>query len=250
MANKKVSELPVITSLRDDDIIVMNQLGTTGTASLSSIGNKVTSNYIPKPATTAGNDGDMLIYQNSTSSWVPSAPNFIPKPATTAANNGGFLTYQHSTQSWIAGDHTINVPDFFICAEKPNENTTVNEINDSYANDTWTNIKTLTKLPWASYFGIKNPTAIKIALQLSETEVMTTVGHSISFTRPSGGTNEGETTVNSKQYFFQEVQANNNSWKYFTLDIPFDEDGTAYIKIRKVDPKTFWCRIYLLGATF
>jgi hypothetical protein len=223
MANKKVSELPIITSLRDDDIIVMNQLGTTGTASLSDIGNKVTSNYIPKPPTTAADDRK-------------------------------FLTYQHSTQSWVANSirEVVKYPvtDHFVLSERPNESNLTNATNNDYANNTWRDIKTLTKKPWTDYFGTRNPKTITIVVHTGEAEVIATVGNPITFSNISNIAN-GDYTINSEQYICERLNVSGNDQNESSVNkIWLNDSGTFYIKIRRTNPNTFTCRIYLIEAEF
>ena len=103
MANKKVSELPVVSTIDDNDIFVLDHNGSTGTATTSVLASYISGGSIPKPTgLDTINNGNVLTYQHSNTSWVASAPNFIPKPTTTSADNGKVLTYQHSTTSWIA----------------------------------------------------------------------------------------------------------------------------------------------------
>lgn len=103
MANKKVSELPVVSTIDDNDIFVLDHDGSTGTVTTSVLASYISGGSIPKPTGLGvGNNGNVLTYQHSTTSWIASAANFIKNPTTTSADNGKVLTYQHSTTSWIA----------------------------------------------------------------------------------------------------------------------------------------------------
>jgi hypothetical protein len=82
MANKKISEFPSVTTLSNSDVFLINSSGTTSTTSFDKIKNTITtpitsdienlsSNFIKKPS--SANNGQVLTYDGSTSTWVASA---------------------------------------------------------------------------------------------------------------------------------------------------------------------------------
>jgi hypothetical protein len=71
MANKKISEFPNVVSSRDDDIILMDQLGATKTITYGTLKNNIAGNKITAP--TPATDGQVLTYQDSTTSWIASS---------------------------------------------------------------------------------------------------------------------------------------------------------------------------------
>jgi hypothetical protein len=78
MASKKISQLDTITSLTDNDVFVVNQLGSTKKVVLSTVTNSISStvsqnlsgDYIKKPATASAQQ--ILTYDGTTSTWVAS----------------------------------------------------------------------------------------------------------------------------------------------------------------------------------
>ena len=137
MANKKVSELPKASNVLDDDIFVLDQLGGTKTAYLSTIATKISGGSIPKPTgLAAGNNGNVLTYQHSTTSWIASAANFIPKPTgLTIADDGKVLTYQQSSTSWVAS--AVNISGNFITKPTTNVATDVNKVLTLNSSNAW-----------------------------------------------------------------------------------------------------------------
>lgn len=97
MANKKISEFPVTTSLAGDDAFLMNHLGSTSTVAFSSLSAAVTNNSIKLPS--VATNGQVLTYNGSTTTWVASA---VPKELPSTALSGQVLSYDGSTSTWIA----------------------------------------------------------------------------------------------------------------------------------------------------
>lgn len=90
MANKKISEFPVVGTPLGNDIILGDHIGTTSTFTLSSVKDYVVNNtdnntlvsklsslFIRKPTSAIGQQ--VLTYNGSTSTWVASA---APQPVT------------------------------------------------------------------------------------------------------------------------------------------------------------------------
>lgn len=97
MANKKISEFPVTTSLAGNDAFLINHLGSTNTVSFSSLSAAITNDSIKLPSGATG--GQVLTYNGSTSTWVASA---VPKELPSTATTGQVLTYNGSTSTWVA----------------------------------------------------------------------------------------------------------------------------------------------------
>lgn len=99
MANKKVSELPPVNTLSDTDIFVLDHAGSTGTVNFSTMASTISGNSIPKPTGLDSiNNGNVLTYQHSTTSWIASAANYIRKPT------GGILgdsLVKNSDGEWV-----------------------------------------------------------------------------------------------------------------------------------------------------
>lgn len=86
MANKKISEFPVTTTLASDDDFLINHIGTTSTVSFSTVSDTISQSV------TNSLTGDTVVQKLSA--------NFIKKPA--SATNGQVLTYNGSTSTWVA----------------------------------------------------------------------------------------------------------------------------------------------------
>ena len=79
MASKKVSELNITTSLADNDVFVVNHLGSTNKVAYSTlaggisstVSQNLTGNFIKAPATATAQQ--VLTYNGITSTWVASA---------------------------------------------------------------------------------------------------------------------------------------------------------------------------------
>jgi hypothetical protein len=73
MPNKKISEFPTTPTLMDDDIFLINHMGSTSTVNLSTIANKIAStvNYTTVGNASAGIFVDATVYQtpNQTGTW-------------------------------------------------------------------------------------------------------------------------------------------------------------------------------------
>jgi hypothetical protein len=102
MANKKISEFPVTTSLAGNDAFLINHLGSTSTVAFSSVSNTI-SQTITNSLT-----GDTVIQKLS--------GNFIKKPDTATA--GQVLTYNGSTSTWVASA----LPSFTGTNQSPTSN--------------------------------------------------------------------------------------------------------------------------------
>jgi len=90
MANKKISEFPITTTLAGGDDFLINHIGTTSTVSFSTVSDTISqtvSSSIINSLT-----GDTVVQKLSA--------NFIKKPA--SATNGQVLTYNGSTSTWVA----------------------------------------------------------------------------------------------------------------------------------------------------
>ena len=96
MANKKISEFPVTTSLADSDIFLVDHVGSTSTVSFSTVSNTISQTV--SSSITNSLTGDTVIRKLST--------NFIKKPA--SASNGQVLTYNGSTSTWGADSLSAN----------------------------------------------------------------------------------------------------------------------------------------------
>jgi hypothetical protein len=71
MGDKKISQFDRVSSLLDNSIFLIDQLGSTCTTYLSTLKNIIAGNKITAP--TPATDGQVLTYQNSTTSWVASS---------------------------------------------------------------------------------------------------------------------------------------------------------------------------------
>jgi hypothetical protein len=90
MANKKISEFPVIPTLSSNDVFLINHIGTTSTVSFSTVSDTISqtvSSSIINSLT-----GDTVIQKLSS--------NFIKIPTT--ALSGQVLTYNGTTSTWVA----------------------------------------------------------------------------------------------------------------------------------------------------
>jgi len=111
MANKKISEFPITTSLSGNDVFLINHLSSTSTVSFSTVSNtisqtvstsitnsltgdtvieKLSGNFIKIPTTALS--GQVLTYNGTTSTWVASA-------ASSGNSVGNSQTYQDVTSS-------------------------------------------------------------------------------------------------------------------------------------------------------
>ena len=97
MANKKISEFPVITTPAGNAAFLVNHLGSTSTVSFSSLSSVVSNDSIKLPSGATG--GQVLTYNGSTSTWVASA---APKELPQTASTGQVLTYDGGTSAWVA----------------------------------------------------------------------------------------------------------------------------------------------------
>lgn len=97
MANKKISQFPVTTSLAGNDAFLINHLGSTSTVAFSSLSSSITNDSIKLPSGATG--GQVLTYNGSTTTWVASA---VPKELPQTALSGQVLTYNGSTSTWVA----------------------------------------------------------------------------------------------------------------------------------------------------
>jgi hypothetical protein len=90
MANKKISEFPVTTTLAGGDAFLINHIGTTSTVSFSTVSDTISQTV--SSSITNSLTGDTVIQKLSS--------NFIKKPD--SATNGQVLTYNGSTSTWMA----------------------------------------------------------------------------------------------------------------------------------------------------
>jgi hypothetical protein len=100
MADKKISEFPITTSLADDDIFLINHLGSTNTVSYSTLKSSTNNDAIKKPL--LGTAGQVLTYDGT--NWVA---NNVPTELPTGTN-GQFLT--HNGANWVAGNVPSQLP--------------------------------------------------------------------------------------------------------------------------------------------
>ena len=102
MANKKISEFPIATSLAGGDDFLFNHLGSTSTVAFSTLSSSITNDSIKIPSSATG--GQVLTYNGSTTTWVASA---VPKELPSTALSGQVLSYDGSTSTWVASSTPI-----------------------------------------------------------------------------------------------------------------------------------------------
>jgi hypothetical protein len=90
MANKKISEFPITTTLASGDDFLINHIGTTSTVSFSSVSDTISQTVSSSIINSLS--GDTVVQKLSA--------NFIKKPD--SATNGQVLTYNGSTSTWVA----------------------------------------------------------------------------------------------------------------------------------------------------
>jgi hypothetical protein len=92
MADKKISEFPITTSLADDDIFLINHLGSTNTVSYNTLKSSTNNDVIKKPVP-SGTNGQVLTYNGTT--WIAAnVPTELP-----VGTNGQVLT--HNGTTWV-----------------------------------------------------------------------------------------------------------------------------------------------------
>lgn len=92
MANKKVSEFPVVSQLDNNDYFLINHLGSTSTVSLSTVKTEISNNSVF--SLSGATDGQTIVYNGSLSKWIPG----------TSTGGGGT-----SLKAWVVFDGTKNI---------------------------------------------------------------------------------------------------------------------------------------------
>ena len=151
MANKKISEFPVTTSLAGNDAFLINHLGSTNTVSFSSLSAAITNDSIKLPSGATG--GQVLTYNGSTTTWVASA---VPKELPSTATTGQVLTYNGSTTTWVA----------------------------SAAPAPATSSNAFAAKAWVNFDGTTTPPSIRSAFNVSSVTRNNTGDFTINFTNP------------------------------------------------------------------
>lgn len=153
MANKKISEFPVTTTLNDDDVFLIDHLKTTSTINYSSLKENISGSLVSN------------INNTITSTLKISASQILPSNAT----NGQVLTYDASTLTWkpsAVNSTTTNYGNIWAYI-KFKVDTKGNFINKDNPNVNWVtanNVLTLTRTTYFYIFTFPKPPKKAIAV--------------------------------------------------------------------------------------
>jgi hypothetical protein len=177
------------------------------------------------------------------------------------SQNGQVLTFQGSTQTWVPSSNNTIVPQFYslsggsILVQSYYTSPTVT-LSTQLANNTYFNLLTAMKNPkglenpWLNYY-TATPKEVTLGFSMAETAAYYLHPFCQSdtiYATISSGISSRITSINGVRYVDTNViYIGNNSSGFVIAKLPVDSNGNLYMRILQTDPPTYGATVYIVS---